>query len=300
MDKPPQPTVIVLPSEGFDPSEAAVSWQVLKRNGQEILFATPDGRSAAADPLMVTGVGLDWWGWIPGLKQLKAIGLMLRANAAARRAYTDMLADAAYQSPMTYQEIQPEAIDGLVLPGGHAKSMRPFLEDEVLQAKIAACFKSAQTNTHVPVAAICHGVLVLARSKDEQGKSILFDRKLTALPWEFERKAWMLGRIFRFWDPRYYRTYLENSMEAPGFWSVEAEIKRELASPEDFRLPTKGSKDFAIKNSGLHRDTLHNQRPAWVVEDGNLVTARWPGDVHGFAQCFLRVVESYRRYTAGK
>ena len=293
-----KPIVIAIPSQGFDPSEAAVTWQVLKLAKQQVLFATPDGNPAAADPLMVTGVGLDWWGWIPGIKHLKAVGLLLRANAAARGAYAAMLADEHYQSPMCYADIHPEEIDGLVLPGGHAKSMRPFLEDKILQDKVRACMTPAVAGSpgaHLPVAAICHGVLVLARTQGENGKSVIFGRKLTALPWDFERKAWVTGRIFRFWDPHYYRTYLEQAGDAVGYWSVEAEIIRSLESPEDFRLPLKGTQDFALKTSGLHRDTVDNSRPSWVVEDGNLVTARWPGDVHTFAKTFLHVLQNYRQ-----
>ena len=32
-----------------------------------------------------------------------------------------------------------------------------------------------------------------------------------------------------------------------------------------------------------------DSRPAWVVRDGNYVSARWPGDVHTFAHTFAQL-----------
>ena len=72
--------LIPLPAHGFDPTEAAVPWKVLSERGHEVVFATPDGKPASADPIMVTGKGL-------GL--LKSA---LRADANGRVAYAEMLA----------------------------------------------------------------------------------------------------------------------------------------------------------------------------------------------------------------
>ena len=66
------------------------------------------------------------------------------------------------------------------------------------------------------------------------------------------------------------------------------------ASPLAVGLLNKTEADFRMKTSGIHRDTKTNTRPAWVVKDGNLITARWPGDVHLFAQMFLETVASFR------
>ena len=76
--------LMLLPARDFDPSEAAVSWQVLKNAGHAVAFATPDGKPAAADDMMLTGRGLDPWGAIPLLRNLPVIGLLMRANADAR------------------------------------------------------------------------------------------------------------------------------------------------------------------------------------------------------------------------
>jgi hypothetical protein len=38
-----------------------------------------------------------------------------------------------------------------------------------------------------------------------------------------------------------------------------------------------------MKTSGMARDTATDSRPAFVVDDGSYVSARWPGDTHTFA-----------------
>jgi protease I len=47
-----------LPKRDFDPTETGVPWRMLTGLGHSIVFATPDGEPAAADPRMVTGEGL--------------------------------------------------------------------------------------------------------------------------------------------------------------------------------------------------------------------------------------------------
>jgi hypothetical protein len=52
----------------------------------------------------------------------------------------------------------------------------------------------------------------------------------------------------------------------------------------------KGSPNYRKKTSGLHRDTPEDSSPAFIVQDRNYVSARWPGDVHTFAKAFAAVV----------
>ena len=75
--------LVLLPARDFDPSEAAVGWRVLVNAGHVVNFATPDGRPAIADDMMLTGKGLDLWGAIPLLRNLPLIGLLMRANRDA-------------------------------------------------------------------------------------------------------------------------------------------------------------------------------------------------------------------------
>jgi hypothetical protein len=111
--------LIPIPSKDFDPTEVAVSWKVLKRLRHSVVFATPAGREGSADDIMLTGEGLDLWGFLPGLRRLVAFGGMARANADARRAYTEMRLDPAFKAPLAWRQLSVEGFDGLLLPGGH-------------------------------------------------------------------------------------------------------------------------------------------------------------------------------------
>lgn len=275
--------LIPLPARDFDPSEVAVSWQVLSHAGHGVSFATPDGRPAAADQLMLDGRGLDPWGWIPGLRALPLVGRLLRANRAARDAYAAMLRAPAFQAPLRWSAIDETDFDALLLPGGHrARGMRAFLESNVLQQHVVRCFEA-----NMPVGAICHGVLLAARSRSAAtGRSVLHGHRTTALTWKLERSAWWLARCTRFWDTHYYRTYREAAGQPAGYMSVQQEVTRALARPEDFvDVPSDASQAWR-KRSGLFRDRVGDDAAAFVVRDGNYISARWPGDVHTFARAF--------------
>jgi putative intracellular protease/amidase len=124
-----------------------------------------------------------------------------------------------------------------------------------------------------PVAAICHGVLVLARSQDPAtGRSVLYERQTTCLARYQERSAYLLT----FWKlGRYYRTY-------PAY--VEDEVKAALRDPA--RQLQRGPRALT------RRDSEADAGPAFVVVDGNYVSARWPGDAYGFARSLLRLLEA--------
>lgn len=291
-----RPVLIVLPKRDFDPSEVAVTWRILRNAGDSVIFATLDGLPAAADPLMLSGEALDLWGRIPGARKAKALGLALRANSDARRAYVSMQESPSFGAPVPFSTLRTEEYDGLVLPGGHwARGMRQYLEDTLLQRFVGDFFDADK-----PVAAICHGVVLAARSLSARtGKSVLYGRKTTALTWRLEKAAWLTMKYFgRVWDPAYYRTYLETGSEPAGYRGVQAEVSRALASPADFRDVSKEAGNYFRKASGLFRDSDTDQRPAWVVRDRRYVSARWPGDVHTFAAEFAAVLAEFRRSSA--
>ncbi len=288
--------IVPIPSHDFDPTEVAVTWKILKDAGHELHFATPDGQRGYADPIMISGEGLDPWGFIPGLRKIRLIGLSLRAQGGARHAYREMEQDARFLAPRRYTELHVEDWDGLVLPGGHAKRMREYLESSVLQGFVADFFDCGK-----PVGAVCHGVVLAARSISKKtGKSVLYGRKTTALTWKLEKSGWLLSRFLaRFWDPDYYRTYCEAKGQPVGYMSVQAEVTRALARAEDFvDVPADAPNQFA-KTSGVVRDSASNSKPAWVVRDGNYVSARWPGDVYTFARTFDEVVQAQQKSAAG-
>lgn len=278
--------LVPLPALDFDPTEVAVSWAVLTGKGHRVSFATPDGTPAQADPIMLSGRGLDPWSPIPVIGQLKLFGLLLRANADARRAYARMLASPEYRAPTPWAALKAADYDALLLGGGHrARGMRSYLESPELQGLVAETFAADK-----PVAAICHGVLLAARSKASDGRSVLHGRKTTALTWKQEKAASAIAHVGRFWDPDYYRTYVEAPGQAEAYMSVQHEVVRNLASPADFLDVPADDPLFARKTSGLSRDTLADDSAAFVVRDGTYVSARWPGDAHTFARTFAELL----------
>ncbi|MEC3978463.1 type 1 glutamine amidotransferase domain-containing protein [Amycolatopsis sp. H20-H5] len=281
--------VVPVPQQDSDPSEVAVSWQGLSEAGHEVVFATPDGKQARCDELMVTGVGLDPWGWIPGLRRLVAVGRVLRADAAARAAHSALLESPEWRAPERWDQVALGEFDGMLLPGGHrARGMREYLESPVLQGLVATAFQR-----DLPVAAICHGTLLAARSiNPDTGRSVLHGRLTTALTWQLEHTAWQVARWTRFWDRDYYRTYLEGPDQPDGYMSVQQEVTRALATHADF---LDAPPDDATKRSGRTRDTAEDDRPAFIVQDGNYLSARWPGDVHTFTRRFAHLVTPHRK-----
>ena len=234
----------------FDPSEAAITWKILTDAGLEVRFATPTGQPAAADPRMLTGAGLG---------PLKPV---LMARRDALDAYDAMLRSPAYQNPLTYEAVAPDDIQALILPGGHAPGMRPYLESPLLQKLIVSVMDAER-----PLAAICHGVLLAARSLREDGRSVLFGKRCTCLLRSQEMAAYNLTRA---WLGTYYRTYPDTT--------TQEEVVSFLRAPDDFEagpIP-------------MLRDTRDKLDRGFVVTDGNLITARWPGDLYNFGQAILR------------
>lgn len=254
MTKPGR-VLLPLPDRDFDVTEVAVPWQLLRRAGHQVVFATERGGSApSADPLLLSGVVFG----------------KLGAGPEPKAFYWEMLKAPEYQRPIAWSDAEPAAFDGLLLPGGHAKGMRQYLESAALQAKVAAFFRLDR-----PVGAICHGVLAAARARDEQtGRSVLHRRRTTCLPRYMERGAYLLT----FWKlGDYYRTY-------PVY--VEDEVKSVLADP---------ARQFVRGPLALGaRGTADDDGPAFVVEDGRYLSARWPGDAYLFARRFRALLEGER------
>ncbi len=282
--------LIPLPHLDFDPSEVAVPWRILVEAGHHVTFATPQGAVASADPIMLSGEGLDPWGFVPGLRKLRLFGLLLRANADARRDHAALMKDAAFNAPIAWNAIEPDRYGGLLLPGGHcARGVREYLESGRLQQVTANFFEAGK-----PVAAICHGVVLAARSQRADGRSVLHGRRTTALTWALEKSAWSLTRITRFWDPDYYRTYPDGKGQPAGYMSVQQEVTRALADATDFLEVPADAPHRGRKPSGMVRDSDTDDTPAFGVRDGNYVSARWPGDVHRFAREFAGLLETAR------
>jgi len=244
----PLATVLIpLPDRDFDPTETAVPWKTLTGMGHTVQFATPEGQPAQADERMLTGRGLG------------IFKPVLIADANGRGAYAEMVASPEFRHPLRYADLHADAFDGLLLPGGHAPGMKQYLESTQLQTLVAAVFALGK-----PVGAICHGVVLAARSRSADGRSVLHGRKTTALTRKMELTAWMLTR---WWLGSYYRTY-----PTP----VQDEVTAALASPDD----------FVTGPASRSRDSASRLDVGFTVRDGDYLSARWPGDAHRFANEF--------------
>ena len=146
--------LIPLPDRDFDVTEVAVPWQLLRKAGHQVVFATERaGPVPAADPRLLAGV----------------IFGQLGAAREAKDFYAELTGAPEFAATEDWAGLDP-----------------------------AARFWALGR----PVGAICHGVLVLARTTDPAtGRSVLADRRTTCLPRYMERAAWLatawrLGRRF--------------------------------------------------------------------------------------------------------
>jgi putative intracellular protease/amidase len=239
--------LLPLPDRDFDVTEVAVPWRILRDAGHEVVIATERaGTVPAADPRLLTGVLFGKLGAAP----------------EAITHYQELTRAQEFSDTQAWAELDPAAFDGLLLPGGHAPGMRQYLGSVALQEQVGRFWALGR-----PVGAICHGVLVLARTCDPAtGGSVLAGRRTTCLPKYMERSAylatgWRLGR--------YYRTY-------PAY--VEDEVKAALDDP--------GGQFSRGPRTLSARGTATDDTPAFVVQDRNYVSARWPGDAYLFGRRF--------------
>jgi putative intracellular protease/amidase len=243
--------LVPLPDRDFDVTEVAVPWGILRDAGHEVVFATErQGTMPVADPRLLTGVLFGQLGAAP----------------AAVSLYGEMTKAAEFSATVAWAGLNPADFDGLLLAGGHAPGMRQYLGSEVLRDQVSRFWELGR-----PVGAICHGVLVLARTRDAAGRSILARCRTTCLPKYMERTAflataWRLGR--------YYRTY-------PAY--VEDEVKACLDDPRSqFQ---RGPLTLSA------RGTANDDTPAFTVQDGRYLSARWPGDAYLFARRFCQLLK---------
>ena len=229
--------LLPLPDRDFDVTEVAVPWKLLTEAGHEVVFATEHGSAPEADPLLLKGVLFGQLGAEPEPKQF----------------YAEMLPAIR---PITWDAVDT-SYDALLLPGGHAPGMRQYLGSALLQQRIRDFWA-----TDKPVAAICHGVLPLARA------GVLSGVRTTCLPKYMERSAFVATAWLR---GRYYRTY-------PAY--VEDEVR--AAGAVFVRGPRVLSK----------RGTRTDHSPAFTVRDGRYLSARWPGDAYLFGQQLVEMLET--------
>ena len=237
---------------------------------------------------MVTGRGLDPWGAVPGLRRLTVVGRVLRADAGARRAYAALLEDAAFRSPLHWGAARRSRLRRAGAPrrpSGPGDAPVPREPRGAADGRRRLPGREAGRR-HLPRRPGGRP----GRGPRHRAARCCTGGATTALTWALERKAWGIARWSRFWDPSYYRTYVEEPGQPWGYMSVQQEVTRALADPGDFADVARGTRDWRRKTSGRARDSLDDARPAWVVRDGSYVSARWPGDAHTFARTFAEVL----------
>jgi len=247
--------LIVHADNGQDPTEAAVPYQILKAAGFQVDFATEQGTPGACDPKMLAG---------PLFGQLGA-------SKPALQAYREMSASPDFLNPHSWSsnDFSFDEYDCVLLPGGHDKPMRQYLESTTLRRQLSTYFPQTSKEATIPkpkvVAAICHGVLALARTMQpspNQDKSVLYDAETTTLPVHLERmaylvSAWKLGSYYRTYD-----TYCAD------------EVKSLLRSADLFQA------------GPWNLTTSVDRKDAFVVEATkyHYLSARWPGDAEVFGE----------------
>jgi len=238
--------LVPLPRYGCDPSEVAIPWLFLNDKQFEVTFITPDGNKAVTDEIMLTG------------KRLGLLKPILQARQDTVSAYRQMEASQSFNNPLKYTDISADDFDALLLPGGHDKGVKEYLESDILQKLVVEFF-----NEHKPVAAICHGVLIPARSIDPETKqSVIYDYKCTGL---LKRQELSAYHLTRFWLDDYYLTYPQTT--------TEDELTAALACKTQ----------FMEGNLPLLRDDMKHLSRGFCVKDRNYLSARWPGDIYNFS-----------------
>lgn len=176
---------------------------------------------------------------------LPLLAASLKARMEAEAAYAAMIAAPHFKKPLKWAKARAKDYSALHFPGGHAPGMKPYCES----AEVFRLGKEAFA-VNQPVSAICHGVLPLARA------GVLKGKRTTALTHIMEEIA---VRLTAKALPGHYRTYPI---------SVEAEVRQRIGRQGKF------------ERGGLFPRYAGSKAPdaGFVVQDGNYLSARWPGD----------------------
>lgn len=242
--------LVPLPLTDFDPTEVAVPWAALSEAGHNMVFATETGGVAEADQKTL-GRG-------DGPLPQKS----LWAHAENQHLYDRLCEDGAFRAPIRWADAAMADFDAILFPGGHGPGMRPYCDSADVQRLGGEAFANGKL-----VAAICHGVLPLARARSSDGRPLLEGRRTTSLTGFMERLSiWMTRRGLA----DHYRTFPE---------TVESEARRAV-----------GGTGAYLRGPMLpHYATRERRDRGFVVEDGAYLSARWPGDAwtlaHRMVEC---------------
>ncbi|KAH8888638.1 class I glutamine amidotransferase-like protein [Thozetella sp. PMI_491] len=244
--------IIVLSDYGHEPTETAVPYTHFKNAGFDVAFATETGNPPACDKKMLEGI----------------TGKLLGAKKSVVDQYRTMVASEECQKPRSWTapDFTLDDYELVMLPGGHDRAVRQVIESAPLHKLLASYVPQTKKGGRKVLGAVCHGPLVLASAKREDGKSLIHDFVTTALPGPFESGIYWTTRAFL---GDYYKTY------GHGSENVEDLIRKELADHKTQYKTSVGPAPF-------------------VVEDPqyNYVSGRFPGDVELLSQKMVELVKS--------
>ncbi|KAI8961889.1 class I glutamine amidotransferase-like protein [Daldinia sp. FL1419] len=249
------PKVLIMMADyGHDPTETAVPYTAFKKAGYEVYFSTENGKHPWCDKKMLEGFTQK----LLGAK--KEVVNMYKLMATSQ--------EMCHPIPWSTPGFSLDSFDLVLFPGGHEKGVKQIIESPIVHKLVLDYFPKTKKPSKKVIAAVCHGVMVLAESKDANGRSVIRDCITTALPAKFEQAA--------YWGTRailgdYYKTYGHGSDD------VEKSIKKVLANPAQFK---------ASLNPG-----------PFTVEDEqyNYISARYPGDAELFAEEIIKLFESFHK-----
>ncbi|KAI0397916.1 class I glutamine amidotransferase-like protein [Xylariaceae sp. FL0594] len=246
--------LIMMADYGQDPTETAVPWAAFKNAGYEVSIATENGKVPECDKKMWEGITQK----------------LLGAKKEAVETYKKMRQSPEMRAPLSWSApgFTLDSYDLVLFPGGHEKSVRQIIDSPTVHKLVLDYFPKTKKPSRKAVAAICHGVLVLAHSKDADGNSVIRNCVTTALPTRYEQGAYWGTRAFM---GDYYKTY------GHGSENVQESVTKVLAEPSQFKVRL-------------------NPGP-FVVEDENYnyISARWPGDTEVFADEIVKLMESFNK-----
>lgn len=164
--------------------EVAAPYYTLKDAGVEVTIASIKGGEVPFDPNSLT------------LDALKP--------APAQRFMKDKVAQEAIKNTPALDTLDPDNFDGVFIPGGHGV-LWDLTEDKTLSALL-----TKYDHEHKLIAAVCHGPAGLAGATRQDGKPLVFGRKVTGfknseevkvglervVPFALESKLSVLGGKF--------------------------------------------------------------------------------------------------------
>eukprot|EP00696_Hemimastix_kukwesjijk_P000891 gnl/Hemi2/11165_TR3856_c0_g1_i1.p1 gnl/Hemi2/11165_TR3856_c0_g1~~gnl/Hemi2/11165_TR3856_c0_g1_i1.p1 ORF type:complete len:327 (+),score=94.45 gnl/Hemi2/11165_TR3856_c0_g1_i1:51-1031(+) len=196
------------------------------------------------------------------LNEGMVFGLVGKAFPEPAAFYRELEASyASFQRPISYADVKIEHADALYLVGGHAPGMVSLLNSDAVRTMLNKFWALGK-----PIGGVCHGVLLPARA------GLLKSRKFTAVPKYLEWQAYVITRYVSGHHPYQLSTtwpdYVEDIVDSPTYQH----------GPYDILSP-------------LMPGTNDNHRRAFIVEDGNLLTGRYWGDVYLLGQRFAAMLK---------